>query len=611
MAGFLCGWIMTMLIDAPKEAIFSFETGTLLEIMFRLFVGSLMVTSLQYFISVLVPSFIWSIVIGFFGLVLNLFLLGFSISLSWNPYELLARVGTYGSGSDLGYILTYSEVLSILFSVILLYVGYKWYKHKNFKWAFLSSPRRFALLAIIVLIFGGLTAYVMQPNKMLNYSQTVFSGTLATDAKIKELYITDKFISDTVAVVPVINGKFNYTIKNNIPLNEYVVTVGQAFQQAVVFGKNDSIHINFKYYNNKVSAKITGTRLAENLMDRKMVMPWSSAEHYLESNMYIDDPEEFSRVLVNEWKDLMDETNSFRTADNYIAKNDYTDATKKLTTIKSINTWNKYLKKRGLMYPDQKTPENSDIKEMRNKVSMNDETLLMSPDYFDYVRNSLIEKNTSDIDENTKAIQAINGMPTGSFKDKMLYWQLDKSLKEASSASERNTLVNTYADAFGNKKYTKIINNSARIIENLSKGKPAPLFDAITKDNKPVNLADLKGKFVAIDVWATWCAPCGYQSPYFEKKAIKYKNENIQFVAASVDQRMDNWAVEVKAKSKSVLQLHVNDPDAFYKMYNINGIPRFILIDPAGNLVNVNMPQPSEETFEKLIRESLKLPEEK
>ena len=325
----------------------------------------------------------------------------------------------------------------------------------------------------------------------------------------------------------------------------------------------------------------------------------------------MDKPEVFSEVVVDEWNELMAETSDFRTADNYIPREDFTEISKKLATIKSINTWNKYVKKRALLYPDDKTAESSDIKKMKNRVPLNDETLLISGDYFDYVKNSIIEKNTADIDENTKAIQAINAMPAGSFKDKMLYWQLDKSLKDASSASERQALLNTYVNTFENKKYTTIINNNARIIESLGKGKPAPLFDATSIDNKQVALANLKGKFIAIDVWATWCGPCRVQSPYFDKKAIKYKNENIQFIALSVDERIDNWAVEAKTKSKSVLQLHINNNEGFSKDYNVNSIPRFILIDPAGNLVNASMPYPSEDTFEKLIRESLKLPEEK
>jgi thiol-disulfide isomerase/thioredoxin len=119
----------------------------------------------------------------------------------------------------------------------------------------------------------------------------------------------------------------------------------------------------------------------------------------------------------------------------------------------------------------------------------------------------------------------------------------------------------------------------------------------------------LKGKYLVIDVWATWCAPCKEESPYFEKLAIKYKGENIQFAAISTDHQIDKWFMEAKLKSKSVLQLHANDDNKFSNDYDVQSIPRFILIDDEGNVVNAEMPRPSDKTFEQVIRRELGLKE--
>ncbi|MEI2421915.1 TlpA disulfide reductase family protein, partial [Arthrospira platensis SPKY2] len=104
-----------------------------------------------------------------------------------------------------------------------------------------------------------------------------------------------------------------------------------------------------------------------------------------------------------------------------------------------------------------------------------------------------------------------------------------------------------------------------------------------TLDKKKVNLMSLRGKWVLIDFWATWCGPCLYESPFFEKMAIKYKKENVAFVAISLDQRKDKWETEAKSKSKSVLQWHANDLQKTNFDYSIQGIPRFVMIDPEGN----------------------------
>jgi thiol-disulfide isomerase/thioredoxin len=608
---FLCGWIVSIIIEVPREALFSFEYGAVSNIILRLFVGGLMLSAFQYVIAVLVPSFIWSIVIGFFGLLLNIFLAAFKVVPAWSPFEILSKVSLYKEGSDLGYWLTYSETVGVIGMVLLLYIGYKWYMHKKFTWAFFSKPLRFAKLLGVVVVCVGLLAYVLQPNKMLNYSETVVSGKIDSDIKYRNLYVIDNFVNDTIAVIPITNNTFNYTIKDKIVLNSYILMFNQSIEQAAIFGDKDSIYIDLKTSKNDVSLKVTGTRLAENQYKGQAAASWSVIDYYLQDNIFMDMPEQFTKALVGEWKDAMKESDKFRTADNYVPKDDYLEKNKMLLTIKYLNYWNEYLKKRAAMFPGKETMETADIKEMKKTVPLNDESLLAQGAYFDYLKTTMTAGNDEDIDENTKSLQAITRLKPGTFKDKMLYWQLTKSLKEASTSGERSALVNSYTNAFSNNKYASLIMLSNKTIESLTKGMPAPLFDATTINRQPVSLESFKGKYVVIDVWATWCQPCKIQSPFFEKFALKYKKYPVQFIAASTDDRVDDWFVEAKTKSKSVLQVHINDKRAFSKNYDVQSIPRFILIDPQGNFVNAAMPFPQDVQFEKVLREALGLAEQK
>ncbi len=608
---FIVGGILSLIIEVPQEASFGFEAGVILSMILRLFLGGLMLTAFQYLIAVIIPSFIWSIVIGFFGLLIGIFLMAFKVIPAWYPFEILRKIGMYKDGSDLGYWVTYSEMLGFVAAIMLLYIGYKWYMHKSLKAAFFSRPARFGKLAGVLIVCIGLMAWILQPNKMLNYSETVISGTIEGKTQIKNIYVTDDFIHDTIAIVPVTNGKFNHTIKQEIPFARYELLFDSGMKQAVFFGSKDSVFIDLKTSKKQNTMKVTGTRLAENQYKGETAEDWSMISYYLEQNDYIDMPALFTKQLVSEWEGAMNESDKFRTADNYVPKDDFVQKNKMLVTIKYLNYWNQYLKKRAAMAPGEKTEETPEIKEMKKTVPLNDESLLTSKLYFEYLKSALIADNNEDASEDAKSIQAIAKLPAGNFRDKMMYWQLNKSLDEASSAPERDKLLATYGTRFSNAKFTGLINNYNRLLANLEKGMPAPLFDAISVDNKPVPLAQLKGKFIAIDVWATWCAPCREQSPYFEKFAVKYKDQPIQFVALSTDERIDNWYVEAKSKSKSVLQLHANTIQKFYKEYNIEGIPHFILIDPQGNFVNSQMPYPSDKMFEKLLREALGLPEEK
>ncbi|TCD08261.1 TlpA family protein disulfide reductase [Pedobacter frigidisoli] len=145
----------------------------------------------------------------------------------------------------------------------------------------------------------------------------------------------------------------------------------------------------------------------------------------------------------------------------------------------------------------------------------------------------------------------------------------------------------------------------------VSKNAIAPDFSISDVTGKLVNLSDFKGKVVAIDVWATWCIPCMHSLPYFLKLRDKYKdNPNVVFVSISTDnsKSKDKWLSFLKSKDMNGVELHAGDEksSAFEKAYNITGIPRYILIDREGKIIEDHAPQASEPEFEKLIETALK-----
>lgn len=603
----LCALILSFIIEIPKVATTGIAGGELLLIALRLFLAAIILTALQYCISVLMPSFIWSMLVGFFLLLLFLFLKGFEITPDWYPLEPLSKISAYKEGSDLGYWLTYSEYASLLIGIILLYIGFEWYRHKRFGRAFFGNAARAAKLALVLAVFGGLLAYALYPNRMEPHSRTVIAGKFESSETFSRIYVRDLFVNDTIAIIPVKDNSFHYVIQQGLPLDNYEFLFGNNMKGVAVLGDNDSLYMEIKKYGNNMKMKATGTRLAESTYTGAPTFSWSSVEYYLQENRLADNPKKFTTELTGEWKDAISTSSKFKTVDNYIPREDFLSNEKKIITLKYLNYWNAYLKTRDAMFPGEATPETAEIKEMKKTVPLNDAALLSKEAYFDYIRSGYIAENKDDIDENSKALKAIAKLQAGPFKDKMLYWQLSKSLRDASDKQERDQLVAQFAYSFKDKRYSSITLNTNRLIESMDKGRPAPIFEANTLDNEAFALADLKGKVVVIDVWATWCAPCREQSPYFEKLAIKYKDEPVQFVALSIDKRIDHWFVDAKSKSKSVLQLHTSEEEKFSDSYNLQGIPRFIFIDANGNFISANAPRPSEESFEKLLRESLGL----
>ena len=209
---FLGAWILTFIVEVPKEASFAFQLGDILLITARLFLAGLFLTALQYIISVLMPSFIWSILIGFFLLLLYIFLAGFNVAPDWYPLALLGKVTTYKKGSDLGYWLTYSEIVSVLCSIIALYIGFEWYRHKRLTAAFFGTAIRTVKLLAVLIVVGGLLIFMLMPNTMEPHSRTVIAGKIESDVKVDRIYLRDVFVYDTIAVIPVMiinNGKKN------------------------------------------------------------------------------------------------------------------------------------------------------------------------------------------------------------------------------------------------------------------------------------------------------------------------------------------------------------------------------------------------------------------
>lgn len=130
------------------------------------------------------------------------------------------------------------------------------------------------------------------------------------------------------------------------------------------------------------------------------------------------------------------------------------------------------------------------------------------------------------------------------------------------------------------------------------KGQPSPQFAYENHKGGTTKLADLKGKYVYIDLWATWCGPCRQEIPYLQKVEDHFHGKNIEFVSISIDAAKDHdkWKKFVTDKSLGGVQLMADKEwkSDFPQAFGVNSIPRFILIDPKGNVVDADAKRPSD-----------------
>ena len=141
----------------------------------------------------------------------------------------------------------------------------------------------------------------------------------------------------------------------------------------------------------------------------------------------------------------------------------------------------------------------------------------------------------------------------------------------------------------------------------MTKGNPAHPFSYPDLNDSLINLDNFKGKAVYIDVWATWCGPCKREIPYLKELEKEYHDKNIVFVSVSVDEENDKqkWVDFVKERELTGIQLFASGWSKITDDYIINGIPRFILIDKDGKIVDSNAPRPSSDEIKDLINEIL------
>lgn len=138
----------------------------------------------------------------------------------------------------------------------------------------------------------------------------------------------------------------------------------------------------------------------------------------------------------------------------------------------------------------------------------------------------------------------------------------------------------------------------------------APSFEYENHAGGKAKLEDFKGKYVYIDVWATWCGPCRAEIPSLKMVEEKYHGKNIAFLSISVDENKDHekWKTFVTEKQLGGVQLFAdkNWNSEFIKYFEINSIPRFLLIDPSGKVVNADADRPSNPRLQKTLDALLK-----
>ena len=222
------------------------------------------------------------------------------------------------------------------------------------------------------------------------------------------------------------------------------------------------------------------------------------------------------------------------------------------------------------------------------------------------VENNYLAKST--VEEGKIDFQGMVDLDAAGFKNALEALKISKSASIEASKVDPNLAVLLKQDLEANVGQLQQYYTMSRAKKKMN-NVAAPNFDYENHKGGKTTLESLKGKYVYVDVWATWCGPCRAEIPSLKKMEADFHGKNIEFVSVSVDAEKDHekWKTFVTEKELTGTQLYAGKTvlSEFIKAFEVNSIPRFILIDPKGVVVDADAKRPSDPRLQEQLNKIL------
>jgi len=161
--------------------------------------------------------------------------------------------------------------------------------------------------------------------------------------------------------------------------------------------------------------------------------------------------------------------------------------------------------------------------------------------------------------------------------------------------SSMEPFISYFRENQSSPKQLERLNDIYKEWKKLDAGQPGFDFVAEDLEGNEVRFSDFAGKYVYIDVWATWCGPCIKEIPYLKELEKDYHGRNILFVSYSIDADKQKWLDFIPENELGGVQIIGDDAwkSSATKYYKVTAVPTFMFFGPDGKIINRKMTRPS------------------
>lgn len=129
--------------------------------------------------------------------------------------------------------------------------------------------------------------------------------------------------------------------------------------------------------------------------------------------------------------------------------------------------------------------------------------------------------------------------------------------------------------------------------------------ELINLKKEKIKLSEINdGKITYLDFWASWCGPCRAEMPNSKELSEKYTKKGVNFVYISTDENAAAWeraSKQIGIPDVNSYLLPNSKKSAIGKQFNLSTIPRYVLIDKFGKVINADAPRPSDTKIIELL----------